>query len=63
MGFERGAVRVSTGVRSPFFPLFQKEIAAQPFELWVGAPWPGCGVSFTKEILGDDGKGDQPIGN
>jgi len=61
VGSERGTVSVSVRVWGPDFPFFHKEIAAEPFELRVRAPWGNIGVGFTEKMLGGDGEGGQPV--
>jgi len=39
VGFQRGAVLVSGGVRCNQFPFFHEAVLTQEFELGVGASW------------------------
>jgi len=57
VGFERGAVWVSGGIRCGLFPFFHEELPALDLQLGVAAARRGLGVKLSEQVLGGDWTG------
>jgi len=62
VGFQRGAVFISGGVRHNQIPFFHEAVLAQELELGVGVARGGRRVRLAEQVLGGDGEGGEAIG-